>query len=225
MIVGNKPSRGLVSHGIVVPKILWAPGRGGGGEGHSPDVPNRVYRGARPGAQSLSLEQRPPSLLTTSQQAMTQTQPAPAIEPEGKLETKAKASRKAVDKAAAIQRQLDAVAQMVEEYRTGLEKQHTAAMSEATKMQEGVKKLLQLTAPKKRKRPTSKCGYHLFCDARRGEISESHPEMKQTDIMKELGRMWRDSTEDEKLEYNNEAKRLKAEADKETKAESESIGL
>ena len=43
--------------------------------------------------------------------------------------------------------------------------------------------------------------YILFCKEKREELGRSNPELKGKDVVVELAKMWKDTTEDEKLPY------------------------
>ena len=65
-------------------------------------------------------------------------------------------------------------------------------------------------APKRNKSP-----YLFFCEASREGIRKKHPDMKMTDVSKELGKMWKDLTEGEKGKYEKMAERDKVRYEKE----------
>ena len=51
-------------------------------------------------------------------------------------------------------------------------------------------------APAKKKNP-----FIAFCSEHRSAVKESNPEMKMTDISKELGKKWKELSEEEKAAY------------------------
>lgn len=62
-------------------------------------------------------------------------------------------------------------------------------------------------ADKPKKKPS---GYNLFCKEMRNTAktalqNDSTGEFKPTDIMKRLGSMWKDLTDDQRLEWNSKA--------------------
>ena len=63
------------------------------------------------------------------------------------------------------------------------------------------KKAKDPNAPKK-----AKTGYMYFCDAKRAEVKEDNPEMKASEILSELGRLWGEMGEEDKEEYIEQAK-------------------
>nr|QBK88018.1 MAG: high mobility group box [Marseillevirus LCMAC202] len=48
-------------------------------------------------------------------------------------------------------------------------------------------------------------GYILFSNENREDVNESNPDLKFTDVGKELGRMWRELTDDDKNDWNTKA--------------------
>jgi len=62
---------------------------------------------------------------------------------------------------------------------------------------------------KKQKRVPS--GYILFCQDKREEVKTENPEMKATEITSELGRLWKELSQEEKDEYNQKSKDMNAE--------------
>lgn len=58
-------------------------------------------------------------------------------------------------------------------------------------------------------------GYMLFAKLKRAEVKEQNPDLKATDISKELGRIWKnDLTEEEREQYKNPTKEMAAEGAK-----------
>lgn len=47
-----------------------------------------------------------------------------------------------------------------------------------------------------------KTAYILFTMDKRKEVAEKNPDMKQKDILKELGRLWKEVSAEEKEKYN-----------------------
>lgn len=40
-----------------------------------------------------------------------------------------------------------------------------------------------------------------YCSSHRGEVKEKNPDMKMTDISKQLGKMWKELSDEEKAAY------------------------
>lgn len=59
------------------------------------------------------------------------------------------------------------------------------------------KKALKSERPK-----TSNTGYILYCNAKRPEVKEKHPQMLPHEITQEIGRMWKRLTIEEKKQWN-----------------------
>ena len=70
--------------------------------------------------------------------------------------------------------------------------------------------------PNKPKR--SKNAFMFFSAAKRAEIKEANPDMKSTDISKELGNLWKDLSEDDKKPFELQAATEKEAYDKAMKA-------
>lgn len=51
----------------------------------------------------------------------------------------------------------------------------------------------------------AKTAYIFFTMDKRNEVAEKNPDMKQKDILKELGRLWKEMPEDEKEKYKKQA--------------------
>jgi len=69
------------------------------------------------------------------------------------------------------------------------------------------KKLKDPNAPK---RPKS--SYLFFCEEKRSKVKEANPDMKATEVTKELGRMWREEvSEKEKKKYEKKAETAREE--------------
>merc|ERR1719167_1614509 len=66
------------------------------------------------------------------------------------------------------------------------------------------------------KRPQS--GYMIFVNEVREKVVSSNPDMKVTDVLREIGSMWRDLSESEQKKYQTEAKKLKAKYEMELEA-------
>merc|ERR1712244_125694 len=68
-------------------------------------------------------------------------------------------------------------------------------------------------SPKKAKDPNAPkrpmTSYLLFTKAIRADVKEENPEMKTTEITKEMGRRWKALSEEEKEPYVKEAAKLK----------------
>ena len=58
------------------------------------------------------------------------------------------------------------------------------------------KKVKDPNAPKR-----AKTSYILFCAEQRDNVKKSHPDMSAKDIIKELGRLWRDTPDEKKQKY------------------------
>ena len=67
--------------------------------------------------------------------------------------------------------------------------------------------------PNRPKKPMT--AFLLFSGANRGAIKSKHPDMKVTEISKELGKRWRGSSDKAKSPFVKEAKKLKKNYDKE----------
>ena len=61
-------------------------------------------------------------------------------------------------------------------------------------------KMKKFKDPKRPKRP--KTSYLYFCDEQRPIVKSQHPEFKVGEIMKELGKMWKELSQDGKTKYN-----------------------
>ena len=67
--------------------------------------------------------------------------------------------------------------------------------------------------PNRPKKPMT--AFLLFSGANRGAIKSKHPDMQVTEISKELGKRWRESSDKAKSPFVKEAKKLKKKYDKE----------
>lgn len=67
-----------------------------------------------------------------------------------------------------------------------------------------MKKHKDLNAPKK-----PKTGFMHFCDEFRPEVNKKNPDLKLGGVMKELGKMWGECSEEEKEKYNLKYKECK----------------
>lgn len=56
--------------------------------------------------------------------------------------------------------------------------------------------------PNAPKRPLS--AYILFCNAKRSEIRSAHPDMDAKDVTREMGKMWRELSEQEQSKWKNQ---------------------
>ena len=54
-----------------------------------------------------------------------------------------------------------------------------------------------------------KSAYLFFCQANRPEVKEANPSFKATELMAELGRMWKELPDDEKVEFEEQAAEAK----------------
>merc|ERR1719320_2152604 len=91
-------------------------------------------------------------------------------------------------------------------------KQHQKALAEFKAKQ---KKKPFKKDPNAPKRPLS--GYMIFVNEVRSGVVADNPDMSVTDILKEVGSMWRDLDEAEYARYGEKAKKLKARYAKELK--------
>lgn len=66
--------------------------------------------------------------------------------------------------------------------------------------QSGTKKAAKEGAPKK-----NKSAYLFFCEDKRPEVKDAFPDMKGTEVMSELGRLWKELSDEEKEQYNEQA--------------------
>lgn len=57
----------------------------------------------------------------------------------------------------------------------------------------------------------------FFCNVERPKIKEENPEIAQTDIMKELGKRWKDLGDDDKAPFIKQAEEDKARYEEEMK--------
>lgn len=76
-------------------------------------------------------------------------------------------------------------------------------------------KTTKLKDPEAPKRPTS--GYILFCKDRRASLKEEQPDLKATEIMKQLGAEWKELSPRKKEKYTAKAKEDKSRYDEELK--------
>jgi len=74
---------------------------------------------------------------------------------------------------------------------------------------------------KKSKAKRAPSGYIIFCQDKREEIKSENPEMKTTEITKELGRQWKELSQEEKDEYNQRSKDMNAELKAQSEDEEE----
>ena len=74
---------------------------------------------------------------------------------------------------------------------------------------------------KKSKAKRAPSGYIIFCQDKREEIKSENPEMKATEITKELGRQWKELSQEEKDEYNQRSKDMNAELKAQSEDEEE----
>jgi hypothetical protein len=54
-----------------------------------------------------------------------------------------------------------------------------------------------------------KSAYLFFCQANRAEVKEANPSFKATEIMAELGRMWKELSDEDKVEFEEQAAEAK----------------
>jgi hypothetical protein len=54
-----------------------------------------------------------------------------------------------------------------------------------------------------------KSAYLFFCQANRAEVKEANPSFKATEVMAELGRMWKELPDEEKVEFEEQAAEAK----------------
>ena len=81
------------------------------------------------------------------------------------------------------------------------------------KIEDEMKKQLKEILPAKKtrtKKPKDapknpKSAYVIFCQEKRDEVKKANPEMIAKDIMKELGKLWKDTEEDDRKEYKEKA--------------------
>jgi hypothetical protein len=74
---------------------------------------------------------------------------------------------------------------------------------------------------KKSKAKRAPSGYIIFCGDKREEVKAENPEMKATEITKELGRLWKELSQEEKDEYNQRSKEISAELKSQSEDEEE----
>ena len=95
-------------------------------------------------------------------------------------------------------------------------KRVTTELGQVDKYEELVEKFLgkQLKI-KKQKDPNmpkrSKSSFLYFCDAHRTSVKTKHPEFKMGDVMKELGKMWKECKPKEKEKFIKIAQEAKSE--------------
>lgn len=92
----------------------------------------------------------------------------------------------------------------------------TPSTSTAIKKSKKSKKSKKVRDPNKPKR--SKNAFMLFSAAKRAEIKEANPDMKSTDISKELGVLWKALSDDDKKPFEQQAANEKDAYDKAMKA-------
>ena len=80
------------------------------------------------------------------------------------------------------------------------------------KKQQKVEKEKESQKEKKKKKPS---GYLLFSKDLRPKVVKDNPDMKAKDILTELGRLWRESSDDVKEKYNQLSKDWKGDDDSE----------
>ena len=56
-----------------------------------------------------------------------------------------------------------------------------------------------------------KSAYNFFVAEKRNEVKEAHPEMAFGEISKEIGRLWKELSDDEKKKYQDMAENAKEE--------------
>jgi high mobility group protein B2 len=65
------------------------------------------------------------------------------------------------------------------------------------------KKVVDDTKPAK-----SKTGYTYFCQSNRESVKDDNPEMKATEVTKELARLWKELSDEDKQEWSDSAKQI-----------------
>jgi hypothetical protein len=65
------------------------------------------------------------------------------------------------------------------------------------------KKVVDDTKPAK-----SKTGYTYFCQSNRESVKDDNPEMKATEVTKELARMWKELSDEDRQEWSDSAKQI-----------------
>jgi tRNA A37 N6-isopentenylltransferase MiaA len=54
----------------------------------------------------------------------------------------------------------------------------------------------------------SKTGYTYFCQSNRESVKDDNPEMKATEVTKELARLWKELSNEDKQEWSDSAKQI-----------------
>ena len=65
------------------------------------------------------------------------------------------------------------------------------------------KKVVDDTKPAK-----SKTGYTYFCQSNRESVKDDNPEMKATEVTKELARLWKELSDEDRQDWNDSAKQI-----------------
>ena len=74
---------------------------------------------------------------------------------------------------------------------------------------------------KKKKAKRVPSGYILFCQDKREDVKSENPDMKATEITSELGKLWKQLSQEEKDEYNQKSKEMSAELKAQSEDEEE----
>lgn len=69
--------------------------------------------------------------------------------------------------------------------------------------------------PKGSGKPRPLTAYNFYMKEKRKEILDKNPDMKAKEVMKEVGRLWKEASEEEKEKYNKLAEEDRARAGQE----------
>ena len=51
-------------------------------------------------------------------------------------------------------------------------------------------------------------GYTYFCQSNRESVKDDNPEMKATEVIKELARLWKELSDEDRQDWNDSAKQI-----------------
>ena len=119
----------------------------------------------------------------------------------------------AIQRVSAVESQMSELSTKMSELSTKME-ELVKVVSKKEKKEKKVKKETSDDEEKKSKKKRVS-GYILFSNANRdevkGKLADGDEKPKNTDVMKELAKMWKELGDDEKEIWNNKAKELKDE--------------
>ena len=121
----------------------------------------------------------------------------------------------AIQRVSAVESQMSELSTKMSELSTKMEELVKVVSKKEKKEKKAKKEVVSSDDEEKKSKKKRVSGYILFSNANRdevkGKLADGDEKPKNTEVMKELAKMWKELGDDEKEIWNNKAKELKDE--------------